>query len=323
MFIRHARQLLIAFLFLFSFSEAANAVLPDSGWWWNASQGGRGYAIEIQDNQIFFAAFTYDANGFPIWYYSNGAMTGDSYYSGRVEKVSNGTCFGCAQIPSQNTDSGAMTIDFTGTTSATLTILGFSTPIARFDFDGGNNITAPNACYGEWAAVIGDESFPVYFGERMSFFAPYVGSDGTQYLSGNRAGEFGANNFAVCSYSSSTGYWAVLIDSSTSYYEFFYFKFTGFNRMEGTEYTYLKGSSPINGSNFVAFRTASKSFVQGLGGPATAKSSQRKSNYSAIPASLQLAEDKRRVELAAGNRPILPMIQDVVTKMEAAFPRAK
>ena len=31
---------------------------PQTGWWWNPVEGGRGYSIETQGNHIFFAAFT-------------------------------------------------------------------------------------------------------------------------------------------------------------------------------------------------------------------------------------------------------------------------
>jgi len=166
---------------------------PESGWWWNPSESGRGYAIEIQDNQLFFAAFTYDANKQPVWYYSSGTITGDSTYIGRVVKATNGACFGCTEGAPQNVDVGSMKISFNGGKDATLNILGFTTNITRFDFANGDNTSYPNACYGEWAATIGNASLPVYFGERLRFQSVYIYGN-TTFLAGNRAGNSGSDN---------------------------------------------------------------------------------------------------------------------------------
>lgn len=202
-------------VFFSLFTGIARANSPESGWWWNPAEGGRGYSIEIQDNQLFFAAYSYDSNKQPVWYYSSGTLTGDSSYSGRVVKAVNGACFGCSEGAPQSLDVGSMSINFNGGKDATLNILGFTTNITRFDFVNGDNTNYPNACYGEWAATMGNASFPVYYGERMRFQNVY-NSGGTTYLSGNRAGTSGANNIALCSYSPSNKTWGVLVDSSTN-----------------------------------------------------------------------------------------------------------
>ncbi len=41
---------------------------PEVGWYWNPLQGGRGYAIEVQNGRIFMALFHYDAVGEPTWH---------------------------------------------------------------------------------------------------------------------------------------------------------------------------------------------------------------------------------------------------------------
>ena len=47
-------------VFFSLFTGIARANSPESGWWWNPAEGGRGYSIEIQDNQLFFAAYSYE-----------------------------------------------------------------------------------------------------------------------------------------------------------------------------------------------------------------------------------------------------------------------
>lgn len=292
----------------------AHAIVPESGWWWNDAEGGRGYAIEIQDDQIFFTSFTYDGNGLPIWYYSFGKLTGDRNYSGRVLRSTQGACFGCTQKAPITVDVGAMTLSFSSATNASLSLLGFKTELKRFDFTPGqDNTKIPGACYGEWSAVIGSASFPVYYGERLRFSSTYNSTT----LSGSRKGD--SSDIALCSYDASTRSWSILLDSSASYYQFFSFKFTGFNSIEGSHWTILKGSTLSgSGTNFVAYRTASKSAVQGLGGPAKAQALQGSLNEST---DAQMTQDRALAESTKSNVPAPPEIQDAATRALLSFPR--
>ena len=40
---------------------------PEVGWYWNPAEGGRGYAIEVQEDKVFMAAFHYNLDGSPTW----------------------------------------------------------------------------------------------------------------------------------------------------------------------------------------------------------------------------------------------------------------
>lgn len=42
--------------------------MPETGWYWNAAESGRGYFIEAQRDQVFFAGFMYRSDGQPVWY---------------------------------------------------------------------------------------------------------------------------------------------------------------------------------------------------------------------------------------------------------------
>src|ERR1700722_3698674 len=48
---------------------------PETGWWWNPAEGGRGFAIEIQGNAMYFAGYMYDPNGNALWYLASGNMS--------------------------------------------------------------------------------------------------------------------------------------------------------------------------------------------------------------------------------------------------------
>lgn len=110
---------------------------PESGWYWNAAEGGRGYAIEFQANQVFIIAFMYDAAGNPIWYLANGTMASPTRFVGAWSQFANGQALGQPyRAPSQiNANAGALTIQFSDAANATLTLPdGRNIGIVRFPF---------------------------------------------------------------------------------------------------------------------------------------------------------------------------------------------
>ena len=52
------------------------AHLPETGWYWNPAEGGRGYAIEVQNDRIFMAVFHYQPDGSPTWNVVQGDVSG-------------------------------------------------------------------------------------------------------------------------------------------------------------------------------------------------------------------------------------------------------
>ncbi len=48
-------------------SAPQSAGTPEAGSWWAPTDGGRGYAIEIQRNIMNFAGYIYDTFGNPLW----------------------------------------------------------------------------------------------------------------------------------------------------------------------------------------------------------------------------------------------------------------
>ncbi len=124
-------------------STAQPAGTPQTGWWYDPSEPGTGYSIEIQFNAsypngyMFMAGYMYDAFGNPTWFLSYGPMTTATTYQGTWAQFANGiTLTGPYQSESiVNSDVGAVTLQFTGTTTATLTLPnGTSMPLTRFQF---------------------------------------------------------------------------------------------------------------------------------------------------------------------------------------------
>jgi len=110
---------------------------PQSGWWWNPAEGGRGYAIESQNDNLYFAAYMYDSSGNPVWYLASGALTSTTVFQGTWMQFANGeTLTGTYQAPTVlNSNVGSATLNFTSANSALLTLPdGRQIPLVRFLF---------------------------------------------------------------------------------------------------------------------------------------------------------------------------------------------
>jgi alpha-tubulin suppressor-like RCC1 family protein len=110
---------------------------PQAGWWWNANEPGRGFSLEIQSGNILIAGYMYDDNGNPIWYSSQGPMSGSTTYQGNWIQYGYGqTLTGTFQSASVvNSNVGALTIQFSSPTAGMMTLPnGNQIPIIRFLF---------------------------------------------------------------------------------------------------------------------------------------------------------------------------------------------
>ena len=47
--------------------STTNTRQPELGWYWNPAEGGRGWAMEVQNNRLFMAMFHYNQDGSPTW----------------------------------------------------------------------------------------------------------------------------------------------------------------------------------------------------------------------------------------------------------------
>jgi hypothetical protein len=110
--------------------------MPATGWWWNRSESGRGYFVEVQGSTLYFGAFMYDESGQATWYVSTGAMTTTSVYEGTLLTFRGGqSLYSGYRAPTRGADAGAIRIVFLTTTLARLTLPnGTTVPIERFTF---------------------------------------------------------------------------------------------------------------------------------------------------------------------------------------------
>jgi hypothetical protein len=271
------KRLHVLFLVLgLSFAGSSHAIIPENGWWWSASESGRGFNIEIQNNVLFFAAFAYEANGAPTWLTAGGSMISDRDFTGTLTKFTSGQCFGCAYSAPLGENAGNLNVHFNSPQTAVVTINGTVINVKRFDF--WMNEVTPDAMLGEWSSVIGSASSATFDAERIVY--PTRTSDASgPILAGYRLGS--QPNGAVLAYSTAGALWTVILDSSATFYRYFEFNQAGFNRVEGNFWLVPKGGQPSgSGQFFQAYRTGSASFVQNGFGSASPKRAAP-SNYDA------------------------------------------
>jgi hypothetical protein len=110
--------------------------MPQTGWWWNPSEGGRGFFLEVQNTTLFMSGFMYDANGQATWYLTSGPMTSTALYQGQLMRCAGGQSLtGPYQPPSCPANAGPVTLQFTSQTAGSLTLPnGTAVPLQRFSF---------------------------------------------------------------------------------------------------------------------------------------------------------------------------------------------
>lgn len=141
------------------------AFVPESGFYWNQNQSGRGYAIEIQDRTLFMTAYTYTEEGNPtnrdpLWFSALGTAFRDTssgavtYRFGSNLLVSReGQCLGCPFVAPITSDTGRpIQITFTSAATATMVIDGETIELVRFWYT--DSINDPIfALFGQWMIV--------------------------------------------------------------------------------------------------------------------------------------------------------------------------
>ena len=105
------------------------AFTPVTGLWWNPSESGTGYNIQVQHGVMVVTMYSYVAGGgAPLWYLAQGTLANVGAgvaATGTLDKYGGGQCASCMyQKPSMMGNDGGMTITFTSPTTATVQLPG-------------------------------------------------------------------------------------------------------------------------------------------------------------------------------------------------------
>ena len=117
-------------------SAPVQASQPESGWWWNAQEGGRGYFIEWQGGSAFLAGYMYDGAGKPVWYASLNPTLDAHLFQGTWAQYANGQTLAGAYKPATlaNGNVAPVKITFQGLDVALITLGTRQVPLTRFRF---------------------------------------------------------------------------------------------------------------------------------------------------------------------------------------------
>ena len=113
------------------------AGLPESGWWWNPDESGRGFFIEWQGGFVNIAGYMYDEQGRPTWYITVVPTPDPLRITGNWWTYANGQAMGQPYRPATRTsdNAGALDLQFTSRTTATMRLPdGRTIPLVRQAF---------------------------------------------------------------------------------------------------------------------------------------------------------------------------------------------
>lgn len=337
----------LALATLFAVSPV-QAYTPESGIWWNPSQPGSGYTIEIQDNLMVMSYYGGDAQGRSTWYTALGFLNGNALFDNKPLDLTIGSqCVGCPYTVAPTIQAGAggtvrIAFNANDNTKATLTWgNGRTVQIERYAFylkrpeDTAATPLAVTKMLGEWQAVMdfskNAQASVDYYGDVLVFDEFSFDTPSNRwYFDGCRADnseDGGCSQNALAFHSASgffdnaSGLHAIVVDDTTANYVL-YLTDTGTNAAEGEITVYPKGTNPSNYDAYPmrAFRTASRTYVQQGVGPS--KAAARGDDVVTGLADKLIAsgfvaravsQGKSKFDRAA----LLPMIQAMEARLEA------
>jgi hypothetical protein len=121
--------------FLFD-NTSKSASAPQSGWWWNADESGRGFFMEVQGNSLFVAGYMYDIVGNAIWYIASGPLPAKQLNTSWAEHANGQTLTSTYQVAQlKNSTVGSLRLVFSDSQTAVMTMPGGrNVNLTRFEF---------------------------------------------------------------------------------------------------------------------------------------------------------------------------------------------
>lgn len=172
------KKILLLLVLFFGICQSAFSISPQTGWWWNADESGRGYTIEQQGDKIFFAAYLYSDDGSAVWYTADMNKTADDQFAGDLVQFQNGqTLTGSYQKPELAGMPGAISLKFSSETEATLTLLNTDIAITRFIFENNSTTVTKQETGWWWNATESGRGYAIEQQGDKIFFAAYLYSD--------------------------------------------------------------------------------------------------------------------------------------------------
>jgi len=166
-------------LFLLAMSLCGHVTAaPQTGWWWNPAESGRGFFVESHDGATFIGAYFYDGDGHAKWLVAGGANADPYNYAGDLLDLSGGqTLYGAYVAPGAPNVAGQMSVHFADDTHGTLTWPGGNVAIERQIFGTGDPAFEAEAGWW-WNADESGTGFSVEIQGQYLFVVGFMYEDG-------------------------------------------------------------------------------------------------------------------------------------------------
>jgi hypothetical protein len=147
---------------------------PQTGWWWNPAESGRGFFIESQGGITYVAAYLYADDGRARWLVAGGSNADPYHYAGRLLEYGAGqTLFGAYVAPANPVDAGPVAVDFSDDTHGTITWTGGVVPIEREIFGSGPAAYVPESGWW-WDAAESGSGYSIEVQGDNLFFVGFM-----------------------------------------------------------------------------------------------------------------------------------------------------
>jgi hypothetical protein len=110
-----------------TFAPPAVTLTPEQGLWWDPTQVGTGYSINVRHGVAVVTVYTYLPDGTATWYIASGPLTnGGQSFSATLNAYVGGPCIPCSdpRYPSANGNAGTISIVFASPQTATVFLPG-------------------------------------------------------------------------------------------------------------------------------------------------------------------------------------------------------
>ncbi|QDQ27275.1 hypothetical protein FNU76_13375 [Chitinimonas arctica] len=146
---------------------------PESGWWWNPAEGGRGFMLERQGDQIFMAGFLYEDDGRATWFVSQCKLSAAGDCDGSIDRYRGGQSLTGSYKTPTSTRQGQLRLQFNSPDHGTLTWPGGVVAIERFPVvaDGVKQASLANWW---WNPAEGGRGFAIEFQGDKAFIATFT-----------------------------------------------------------------------------------------------------------------------------------------------------
>jgi hypothetical protein len=252
------KEIFIAFLLCAGANYAiAQTVPPVDGIYWDPGQGGRGYAVETQDNKMFIAIYNYDVDSSPTFYSIQGDWDGAHrrINNASLLQVTSGPWIGASFSPvGQVVNKGPVVFEFPTSTTARFVFNGHTSNLQRFLY--GYAPQANSLMRGAWHTTFGGSG--LNFGDFLAVTGPCTIAECSSLPEAFVGSVLGYPNHVLVGTRLPDSRIMILLDSSTSYYSLYVFE-ARVNQWIGFENTFLKTATtyPTSGLLMIGERMLS------------------------------------------------------------------